>query len=607
MSYTHHISLNGSDYVQVYPTNKVEITTEQEPECIFFRDIVNDIKINKELNSSMYDSLETYFTDKTTFNDQLEYEIYAGPRAGDPFYKALFSISDCTIDLEKKFINIPMRTNDEYREILENWENIYGVSTPYKIAVPTNQSITWVAGSPNSTIADFDTFTEGASSNIITSLINSSGIPSDPECRHFSLGNITDVSPPAIVTVYVKEYTKNSGSDLEIRVWNDSDVDITDEGSVTINDEGYFSISIDTTASPANFLLYAPDLFNGSITLEVWFSNSDYVGIGAGMKFIDMIEDYLTDTGIGGMGLTIGVESTFFNNDALPSDAPSSISTWIGSNPNGNYVIESTTNRLNNFCSGNGERWDDAINTQYLTLKTWLNAIKDFMQVYWYIDADGDFRLEHKMYFEKLWEDSTPIVVSTYSAYNPEVDRQLIEYNKSLIYAREEFSQAQTTSDQDFIGLPIIYDIFETIGQTLKYSQSITADVMYMLSDDGNKSGIVFYDCVPYGSLVFVVTYATGALSSVYKSNGYLSWANLHSNYWSWGRMSENANINGSDVTVDSVEPFLEQDGVKFPYATAIPWYNEITSSVGAGKILTMSRELDSDFITFKLSYNPYE
>ena len=128
-----------------------------------------------------------------------------------------------------------------------------------------------------------------------------------------------------------------------------------------------------------------------------------------------------------------------------------------------------------------------------------------------------------------------------------------------------------------------------------------------MISEDGTKSGMVFYDCAPYGSNKFIVKYATGTLSGNPKSNGYLSWANLHNNYWSWGRMSENANINGSDVTVDSVEPFLEQDGVKFPYATAIPWYNEITSSIGAGKILTMSRELDSDFITFKLSYNPYE
>ena len=71
MSYTHHISLNGSDYTQVYPTNSVEINTEFEPGCIFMRDKADTIKLNYDDNATIYASLESYFTDKTKFDVQI--------------------------------------------------------------------------------------------------------------------------------------------------------------------------------------------------------------------------------------------------------------------------------------------------------------------------------------------------------------------------------------------------------------------------------------------------------------------------------------------------------------------------------------------------------
>jgi hypothetical protein len=281
------------------------------------------------------------------------------------------------------------------------------------------------------------------------------------------------------------------------------------------------------------------------------------------------------------------------------------------SNPSGNYVTGESTNRLTDVALGAGEEWEKGQTPQNYTLKEVLDMLRDVFQCYWYIDADGDFRIEHKMYFEKMWDDSTSITTSTYSDDEPETDALLLQYDKSLMFSHEEFTQAQNTDDTDFLGLPITYDVFETLGQVKKYNLSLTTDIGHMASDDGSKSGMVLYHSVytdaDSNKIGYIVLYTDGVLSSVSKLNAYFSWANLHDNFWSWGRMSENANINGSDTTADSTEPFLIQDNVRFHYSSAIDGFTKMVSSVGNGRIKSMLRDLETDFITFTLLFDPYE
>lgn len=601
MSYTHHISLNGSDYVQVYPTNNVEVTTEQEPNCIFFRDKVNEVKINKSLNPTVYDALESYFTDKTKYNLQLEYEIYNGTRTGTAFYKGLFSIMDCSINMETKFITIPMRTNDQYREIMEQYEVTFDITPTIidkQIGVQDIATIVWNAGAPGG-VSDFDSFTEGASPGIITSLINALG--TSPQARYTSMGNVVSND---VIVARVKSYSDTDGTGLEMRLYDGAGLDSSIEGQVAITGTGYYAATA-TATSPLYFVLYAPSAFHGSITLDIWIvTNRVLYG---GMPFTSLIDEIIDD-----MGLTLDVDSTIIDNDALPSDAPSTIDTWITAHSSGNYVTETeTSNTLNTFFIGNSKRWDASYEKYNLSLSDIMLDLANSLNMYWYIDADGAFRIEHKMYFDYLYLDSTPILTSTYVAFKPEVDAMIYVAEKETVASREEFQWMQATyNDVDFNGLPIIYDVFETSTYIKEYNIGrVTTDIDFLINGESTKSGWIYYN-VRYFDLttdIYIVDYTTGTLSGSEKLNGYFSWANVHNNYWTYGRMSENANINGSDVTVDTVIPFVGQEGIRFPYPTAIPWYNRITTSFGDAYIKSMTRELGSDFISFKLAYNPYE
>jgi len=71
--------------------------------------------------------------------------------------------------------------------------------------------------------------------------------------------------------------------------------------------------------------------------------------------------------------------------------------------------------------------------------------------------------------------------------------------------------------------------------------------------------------------------------------------------------MSENATMNGGAVTMDSAIRFLEHEGLRFFYSSAIAWYNKITTSLGTGEIISAVRDFDTNYVTLKIGYNPYE
>jgi len=616
LSYTYHISLNGSDYTEVFPSNAIEVTTEREDDVIFHRDKVNDVVLSKVENTTIFASLETYFTTKANFNDQLEFEIYDGVRTGTAFYKGLFSISDCTLDKELKTITIPIRTNDRYREVLEVYEVAdYNSFISRVIAGDYDTISSWIAGSPEEAdvgtgINDFDTWTQ-SDNYTITNIENNSGGSPEAQARHYSLGNISyTAGEHYYIYIYVSAYTKGTGDDLRMRVYDDADSELTSSSEDVITGTGWYGLEVDSSGTPAYFVLVSTGPGDWSITFQPFIASNLQFRDSACLP-ITGTNSFVTNA-LDNLSITIDSVSTFFYNDSLPSDAPSTIDTWITSNPNGNYVTEDTTNHFENPAIGAGETWGERaqVTPPKWSLKQIMDYLRDIFDVHWYIDDDGDFRVEHKKYFEKLYDDSTAITVSGYSDYKPETDSLSYAFRKELIYAREEFTQGQNTSDADFVGEPIIYDVFETSPEIKKYNNSHTADLNYLTGDNGSKSGMVIYDTVSTdiasgGS--YIVKFTTGVLSSTAKKNAYLSWANLHSNFWSWGRMSENLNVNGSDTTADSVAYFLEQEGVKFHYPNAIPWYNKVTGSLGDAKILSMTRDLDSDFVTFKLGYNPYE
>jgi uncharacterized protein YjbI with pentapeptide repeats len=235
--------------------------------------------------------------------------------------------------------------------------------------------------------------------------------------------------------------------------------------------------------------------------------------------------------------------------------------------------------------------------------------LREVLQVYWFIDADGKFRLEHEKYFVKQVDDSTAIVLDT----QDEVDAREMVYNKTGVASTETFQWAQA-ENRDFVGNDIIYNNFETTNNSLEHSANyITTDIKYVLDniDDASSNGLGLYQCNVIGGItgadIYEINIATGDLSSAAIANAEFSWANLHNKYWSWSRMSENATINAVSTSMQSSIRFLEQANVRFFYSTAIDPFTKITSILTNGAPKEIRRSLETDFVQILIGYDPYK
>lgn len=73
MIYTYQIALGGSDYQNLELTHDVEMSGAWVDGTMIWREKIKELKINKALNRSIFDTLQTDFTDPTTF--ELKYHV----------------------------------------------------------------------------------------------------------------------------------------------------------------------------------------------------------------------------------------------------------------------------------------------------------------------------------------------------------------------------------------------------------------------------------------------------------------------------------------------------------------------------------------------------
>ena len=126
MRYDYYISLNSSDYTQVYPSNEIELRGYWE-DNYFARESINEIKLTKNLNSSIYTSLESYSTDPTRYNTELFFRI---DQDSSPWKYFVFGIRWCKFDKETAVVTFTPTAWDGYYRFWKEYKdrNIKGFS-----------------------------------------------------------------------------------------------------------------------------------------------------------------------------------------------------------------------------------------------------------------------------------------------------------------------------------------------------------------------------------------------------------------------------------------------------------------------------------------------
>ena len=160
-------------------------------------------------------------------------------------------------------------------------------------------------------------------------------------------------------------------------------------------------------------------------------------------------------------GFVGDIVSSFFWRDDYPDATPNAV----------NYITgavefeEIGVARIHEVRDTLGGTVDD--NYQYISFNEIMAWLKVF-NVYWYIDINGDFRLEHLHYFERSFADRNHTLLPDDINITTILDKYTgkpIGYGKNKYdYLEDELPSEEIVSfmdavTEDFVGLPIYYDV----------------------------------------------------------------------------------------------------------------------------------------------------
>jgi len=231
-------------------------------------------------------------------------------------------------------------------------------------------------------------------------------------------------------------------------------------------------------------------------------------------------------------------------------------------------------------------------------IETWLGIFK----AGWYIDEYGSFRVEHRKFFD---------LGLSYTAN--ESDMVISNIDETISYSddtpQSENLKFAFSSGQDFIGVPIRYygsvvNRKEDAGTSEHNASNVATDLTFVTSnqDEVGSDGFFMAATTITNNGQLYVLRINGALSGDLIENGYLSVANIMSDYWRWGGSASSGMLNNERVDFTEKNIIIHPD-ITVSNCSSFNPYKLKTTEIGDGRVEEATLTLNDKKLTLTLSY----
>lgn len=244
-----------------------------------------------------------------------------------------------------------------------------------------------------------------------------------------------------------------------------------------------------------------------------------------------------------------------------------------------------------------------------ITPKKILEGIWAQFQAIWWIDSDGDLRIEHNSILSTV---SFMDLTSTHA----EQIKGLNNYSsiQGDLPRNQTFDSSESYGHQDFTGTPLNYPNSCSEGAD-KYTTPWVTDMGSILVNPSlaSDSGFVVVSALKDGSDYYVDT-EEGEISGLQILNGAFSWANLQAVYHQHHRPFLTGVMNTRDHTFESAKKFKRQslsiimgltDYLAFLVAIENPEADSgVTTQIGVGEVETARYDTKNQTLTLTLLHD---
>jgi len=570
MKYTYEISFNGSDYVPLTPGQDVKMSGEWVTGTKIWRENISELKITKRQNSTIYDTLEIYFTDATKFATRIYVKILKNG-AQDSLH--WFGVKWGAIDKEKKTYTVQPLVYDLWAQ---SYEPVYDVKTGI---VPSIDTYTW-----HNVTTNYPYMGHAEGANIFNYLKTaSSGVFTMDDIKSSILNGDDDEDGTAVTTEY--------GLPIDY---------VTGEQSLLINAGMTMTIYKRPTFSEYFDFL---KLFN----IYPYFDINNHFRLEHLSYFIDKLTDNAVD-------FSAYINDTHNQWEYVTEQLPVADRIKMPDEDGQSEEDFITYDIIYSNVQNRPDVQKRELSTQYfsdLYELTGLISDKDLIfscygtNAYEFTNVDiVDFSTDknyismpQSLVSDYVYATSNDFSV-TIGAYGVDVTVQTTTLAATMGLTIRKRSDGTALSNTIVVSSP-----GTTTGNFTISNSSEDAYLEVEIRSFGRFIGYIILT----DELVKTAANVTGFLSGDVKTNGHFSVANIFNNYWKDNGLSRSATYNGDAVTFDNTEYNLRRKEVRMHYTGTINPLYGVNDGTRIAMIEKWERDLDTDFYTLYLIYQEDE